>query len=252
MTDWIVVKFGGTSVTGRQNWERIVQILKSHKLQGHKVLMVCSAFSKVSDTLEKLVESAQSGRDAGKVCEEIIQFHHRQMVDLGVQPATVQSYFEDLRRLTFGASSIQEVSPKLWARLLSAGEILSTHIANEVIHQNSDLKSVWVDARTILKTDAQHERSNYLSANADYAIDTDLQDYLNGLDADVVLTQGFIGSNQQGETVLLGRGGSDTSAAYFASKIAATKLEIWTDVPIIYSESQASSIGKTVAFVRLC
>ena len=174
------------------------------------------------------------------------------MVDLGVQPATVQSYFEDLRRLTFGASSIQEVSPKLWARLLSAGEILSTHIANEVIHQNSDLKSVWVDARTILKTDAQHERSNYLSANADYAIDTDLQDYLNGLDADVVLTQGFIGSNQQGETVLLGRGGSDTSAAYFASKYKQKDWRFDGCARIVYGKPQTSPICKTVAFVGLC
>ena len=118
MTDWIVVKFGGTSVTGHQNWSRIIQILSSHAAQGRKILMVCSAFSKVSDTLEKLVESAQSGQDASQICEEIIQFHHRQMVDLGVQPSIVQPYFEDLRRLTFGASSIQEVSPKLWGKTI--------------------------------------------------------------------------------------------------------------------------------------
>ena len=235
MTDWIVVKFGGTSVTGHQNWSRIIQILSSHAAQGRKILMVCSAFSKVSDTLEKLVESAQSGQDASQICEEIIQFHHRQMVDLGVQPSIVQPYFEDLRRLTFGASSIQEVSPKLWARLLSAGEILSTKTAYEVIQQKSNLQSVWLDARKILQTDVLHNRLNYLSANADYAVDAQLQEYLNGLDASVVVTQGFIASNQQGETVLLGRGGSDTSAAYFASKIQAKRLEIWTDVPGLFT-----------------
>ena len=39
----------------------------------------------------------------------------------------------------------------------------------------------------------------------------------------------------QGHTVLLGRGGSDTSAAYFAAKLQATACEIWTDVAGIYT-----------------
>jgi diaminopimelate decarboxylase/aspartate kinase len=41
---------------------------------------------------------------------------------------------------------------------------------------------------------------------------------------------GFIGSDEQGDTVLLGRGGSDTSGSYFAAKLQARRLEIWTDV----------------------
>ena len=51
----------------------------------------------------------------------------------------------------------------------------------------------------------------------------------------VVLTQGFIAANAAGDTVLLGRGGSDTSAAYFAAKLGAARLEIWTDVPGLFS-----------------
>ena len=51
----------------------------------------------------------------------------------------------------------------------------------------------------------------------------------------VVLTQGFIARNLRGETVLLGRGGSDTSAAYFAASLEARRLEIWTDVPGMFT-----------------
>ena len=40
--------------------------------------------------------------------------------------------------------------------------------------------------------------------------------------ADVVLTQGFVASNARGETCVLGRGGSDTSAALFARRLDAT------------------------------
>jgi bifunctional diaminopimelate decarboxylase / aspartate kinase len=51
----------------------------------------------------------------------------------------------------------------------------------------------------------------------------------------VVITQGFIAANAEGDTVLLGRGGSDTSSAYFAAKLSAARLEIWTDVPGLFS-----------------
>jgi diaminopimelate decarboxylase/aspartate kinase len=51
----------------------------------------------------------------------------------------------------------------------------------------------------------------------------------------VILTQGFIARNRAGATVLLGRGGSDTSAAYFAAMLAARRLEVWTDVPGMFS-----------------
>jgi aspartate kinase len=44
------------------------------------------------------------------------------------------------------------------------------------------------------------------------------------------VTQGFIGSDLQGNTTILGRGGSDYSAALFAEGISAHVLEIWTDV----------------------
>ena len=47
--------------------------------------------------------------------------------------------------------------------------------------------------------------------------------------------KGFIARNGDGETVLLGRGGSDTSAALFAAKIGAERCEIWTDVPGVYT-----------------
>ena len=59
----------------------------------------------------------------------------------------------------------------------------------------------------------------------------------------IVLTQGFIASNSRGETVILGRGGSDTSAAYFAAKLQAAGLEIWTDVPGMFSANPRTVQG---------
>jgi diaminopimelate decarboxylase/aspartate kinase len=51
----------------------------------------------------------------------------------------------------------------------------------------------------------------------------------------VVITQGFIARDSEGNTCLLGRGGSDTSAAYLGAKLRAKQIEIWTDVPGMFS-----------------
>ena len=49
------------------------------------------------------------------------------------------------------------------------------------------------------------------------------------------MTQGFIGSDEAGQTTTLGRGGSDYSAALLAEALKASAVEIWTDVAGIYT-----------------
>ncbi|HMA10398.1 MAG TPA: aspartate kinase, partial [Steroidobacteraceae bacterium] len=78
------------------------------------------------------------------------------------------------------------------------------------------------------------EKGHYLSSTCDFSADPALADRLAAL-SPVVITQGFIASDAKGDTVLLGRGGSDTSGAYFAAKLSARRLEIWTDVPGMFS-----------------
>ncbi|MGH8026141.1 MAG: bifunctional aspartate kinase/diaminopimelate decarboxylase, partial [Pseudoxanthomonas sp.] len=53
--------------------------------------------------------------------------------------------------------------------------------------------------------------------------------------ARMLLTQGFIARHRDGDTAILGRGGSDTSAAYFGALLGAQRVEIWTDVPGMFS-----------------
>ena len=51
----------------------------------------------------------------------------------------------------------------------------------------------------------------------------------------MLITQGFIARSPNGDTVLLGRGGSDTSAAVLGAALEADEIEIWTDVDGVYS-----------------
>ena len=73
-----------------------------------------------------------------------------------------------------------------------------------------------------------------------FAPDGALEEQLEALSG-LVITQGFIAGDDDGNTVLLGRGGSDTSASYLAAKLRAQRIEIWTDVPGMFSANPRST-----------
>ena len=100
-----------------------------------------------------------------------------------------------------------------------------------------DFPVTWQDARELLVVEADplaHQAAAYLAARCSSNRDELLSAKIEQL-TPVVITQGFIAANAEGHTVLLGRGGSDTSAAYFAAKIGAECCEIWTDVEGIFT-----------------
>lgn len=232
---WVVLKFGGTSVTGLEQWKQIHHIINRYVERKQPLLVVCSAISQVSNHLERLASAAREGEEITRHLEEITALHERQARELGVSMSCIRDLLDDLKQLAFGASLIGEVSPKLWARILSAGELMSTRLGVAWLNQNQ-APALWLDARELLVADeTEAQASAYLSATITPTYQASLHQQLNELESSLVVTQGFIASNQRGDTVLLGRGGSDTSAAYFASMIRAERLEIWTDVPGLFT-----------------
>ena len=119
---------------------------------------------------------------------------------------------------------------------MAQGELLATCIGCAFLNAQG-IATAWIDARQCCvpkSVTVPRKRPACLSATCDFAPDAGLQAAWRSLDQ-VVITQGFIAANADGETVLLGRGGSDTSGAYFAAKLGAARLEIWTDVPGLFS-----------------
>ena len=58
---WVVVKFGGTSVSTLANWRNIALVVKRRLEKGARVLVVHSAITKITDMLEKLLAAASAG-----------------------------------------------------------------------------------------------------------------------------------------------------------------------------------------------
>jgi diaminopimelate decarboxylase/aspartate kinase len=231
---WVVLKFGGSSVTGLDRWQTIAQVLRSTLEEGVRPLVVCSALSGVTTLLETLLSEALTGHGE-PVLDQIRALHQAQADALGVPLAPAEPYLADLANFVRGVGLLGEVSPRLRARTLSAGELMSTQLGVAWL-KTQQIPVAWQDARDLLRAqrDPNLER-RYGQAQVAFARDPAVQDVLDGLEPEVVVTQGFIAREPQGDTVLLGRGGSDTSAAVLAGKLGAQRLEIWTDVPGMFT-----------------
>ena len=234
--DWVVLKFGGTSVSSATNWHNIAGVLRERIAANLRPVVVHSAMSGVTDRLESLLSAAIAGGHAA-VLERIARGHQDLAARLGVIPGgQFDCFLQELKRMTDAIAETRELSDRVRARVMATGELLATSIGATFLNAQG-IQTVWVDARQGLRAERRHgsnERANLLSATCDFAPDNRLQAEWRSLDA-VVITQGFIAANDDGDTVLLGRGGSDTSGSYFAAKLAAVRLEIWTDVPGLFS-----------------
>jgi diaminopimelate decarboxylase/aspartate kinase len=233
---WVVMKFGGTSVATAESWAIIADLVRQRVAEGVQPVIVHSAIRGTSNQLEALLGLATRGEHVELLAE--LKACYLGLGDsLGLDSqALLGGYLEELDQLVSGVRLVREVSDRMQVKVMSMGELMTTVLGAAYLQQQG-LPVVWVDAREVLtSTEANNvaERAGYLSATCAYDPDIDLQaDFARG--GDIVLTQGFIARNERGESVLLGRGGSDTSAAYFAAKLQAERLEIWTDVPGMFS-----------------
>lgn len=239
-TNYVVLKFGGTSVSTRENWNNIKQLIEKTIAAGEKPVVVCSAVSQISNQLELLIEDAKHGEFEQRLSS--IKSRHQTLADeLGLSLELLAPELEELERLIKGLALIGEESPRLRARILSKGELMSTKLGAAFLN-SQDLSTSWQDARDHLKAVTMRNSSlagQFLNGVCDFSYDENLVKRFDELETSVIITQGFIAKNTEGSTVLLGRGGSDTSAAYFASKLACLRLEIWTSVPGMFTANPA-------------
>jgi len=233
---WVVLKFGGTSVSSVETWQTIANLLRNRLDAGLKPVVVHSALQGVSNRLESVLQLAING-DPSEQLAAIRSQHEALAADLGLDAnALLGDTLRDLEQLIAGIRLVREVSVRVRVRVMALGEIMATRLGADFLRA-AGLPVQWVDARDHLTSNSragEQRTQDYLSATCDFAPDKAMQSAFADAGM-VVVTQGFIARNVHQETVLLGRGGSDTSAAYFAARLEARRLEIWTDVPGMFS-----------------
>lgn len=227
---WLVLKFGGSSVRGIDQWRSIAERIRERRAEGYRVLLVCSAVQGITDLLHDLSKSPADEALQTRFAER----HVRLASELGIEGGEWISKARS--RVARLSSELREApSPEKTAELLALGEWLSTRLGWAFLQK--DMAVEWIDARGLLEVKPDFERSErrrWLSADCRPGADAAMLAGLNGC-GPVVITQGYVARMPDGGTALLGRGGSDTSAALLGGRIGAERVEIWTDVPGLFS-----------------
>ncbi|WP_010672202.1 lysine-sensitive aspartokinase 3 [Pantoea agglomerans] len=224
----IVAKFGGTSVADFEAMNRSADVV----LQDASTrLVVLSASAGITNLLVALAEGQQAPQRA--VLLDDIRSIQYAIVDRLQRPEVIR---DEIDRMIDNISMLSEAaslatSNALTDELVSHGELMSSLLFVEILRERQ-VNAEWFDVRKVMRTDDHFGRAvpdvQVLAEQATAQLQPRIEQAL-------VITQGFIGSESEGRTTTLGRGGSDYTAALLGEALNAARVDIWTDVPGIYT-----------------
>lgn len=236
-----VLKFGGSSVASATRMSGVLDIV-TDTLRDDRVVLVSSAISGCTDTLIEIGRRAGSGdgtcidlvNDLRARHSKIISrlFTGRELEKIGSELDVVSEQLKACAEEILAAKALSAVNAE---RIQTFGELFSTKILAAKL-ANESFKVKWLDSRVlVVKDDLKQTYSNIKSA-----VDV-------CPDIDVFVAPGFIAHDADANICTLGRGGSDFTAALYASALNAAALQIWTDVPgIMTSNPKVVPAARTV------
>jgi aspartate kinase len=227
----LVFKFGGASVRDAAAIQNVASILSLYP--GKKLTVVVSAMGKSTNKLEEIVEALETKNHKlfSGLVDELEEFHMDIMATLFPERhfkiyQTIEELFEKLRSRYEAVFS--ENKSFEYDQVVSLGEVLSSQIVSAYLI-DQDFSVQWMDVRKLIRTDHSYQEGK---------VDWDKTEQLvrekmlpSFTDADILLTQGFIGHTAEGFTTTLGREGSDYTAGILAYCGEAESVTIWKDVP---------------------
>src|SRR5829696_2060175 len=238
MGNWVVHKFGGTSVADAGRYKTVADILLARREKGERAAVVVSAMAGVTDALLGLVAGA-AARD-GAYAEGLRALRTRHLgtaAALGLDGArekslaeTIEADFRELEEVLRGVWIARLQSEHIAEFVSGHGELWSARFLNALLEQKG-CPSDWVDAREVLvvESDARGVAVEWEASRAK------LGGWLAGRAPDPLVVTGYVASTRDGVATTLKRNGSDYSASIFAALLGAASVIIWTDVDGVLS-----------------
>ncbi|ABU69108.1 bifunctional aspartate kinase/homoserine dehydrogenase II [Vibrio campbellii] len=221
-------KFGGSSLANPECYQRVVTILKEYSAEND--LVVVSAAGKTTNRLIEFLEGLdKDGRIAHEALQSLRQFQTElveALLEGEVQAqllASLQDEFSTLAELTAPLTETQK------AAVLGHGEVWSSRLLAALLSQQ-DLPAVAQDSRVFLRAEAGTQPE--VDRARSYVL---IKEALAQHSHKRVIITGFMAQNEAGETVLLGRNGSDYSATVIGALAEVNSVTIWSDVAGVYS-----------------
>lgn len=232
-----VLKFGGTSLADYERFYSVSDIVLS-SANDEQVAVVLSAPAKVTNLLVDLVNKTSADIDTTDTMDSISSIFSAIIDGLRIKVPSidvqelyqfVNEQYKTLNHLSQGVRLLKQCPDNIQAVILSRGEAVSVKIMQELMKARGQKVSI-IDPVEVLVTEGSYleskvliEESSKRIANKNISRDS------------ICIMSGFCGCNANGELVLLGRNGSDYSAACLAACVKASRCEIWTDVDGVYS-----------------
>lgn len=232
-----VLKFGGTSVANAPRFIQVAQILENNSRQ-QQVAAVLSAPAKITNHLVAMIEKTIHHQDASASLAEAQEIFHALLNGLAqIQPGfplaemqhLVTQEFSAIDKILHGVSLLNQCPDNVNATLICRGEKLSIAIMSALLQSRGHQVSVINSVEKLLAT------GGYLESTVDIVESTRRIAASHIPVNHIILMAGFIAGNENGELVVLGRNGSDYSAAVLAACLQAECCEIWTDVDGVYT-----------------
>lgn len=231
----IVAKFGGTSLANFEAMSRCADVVLSSP---NTRLVVVSASSGVTNLLVSLSQGNLSVNERENALASIKNIQMSIIEHLSLTDPLLERINSLLASVGNIATSIAALQAdahlekaQLTDELLACGERLSSTLFTQVLAQRG-VESQWFDVTRVMRTSSDFGKAVVCVESIKSLVSEHLRPLL---DRSVVVTQGFIGANEQGQTTTLGRGGSDYSAALLGEAINGEQIDIWTDVTGIFT-----------------
>lgn len=230
------MKFGGTSVATAERMGQVVDLVQRAAAET-RVLVVASAVAGITNLL---LAAADDAAEQGEVGPQRAEFWHRHAQiaadlapELGPRGAALLTALRDieseLSALLRGIALLRDCPPPTRAHLSGLGERAACACLGELMRARGLAVTALDPVQRLLCA------GDPLAAMPDQGeIRRRFSDFRDGQQP-LGLMPGFFGGDRRGKPMLLGRGGSDWSAALAAAAVDADLLEIWTDVDGIYS-----------------
>lgn len=233
-----VLKFGGSSLADSARFRDVADIAGRYA-RDTPVILVLSAPQGVTNDLLALVLAAQKGGDWQAALDSLqarfntLILDARPVLSDGDRQVLQQACLGQLQALADyakGIALLRHCPDPVQAEMLGAGERFSVGLMTALLKAGG-LQADALDATALVKS-----QGDYLNAGADIPATRAAFAAIAGKDMPrIAVMAGFISGLPNGELALLGRNGSDYSAAIIAAGAEAEVCEIWTDVDGVYS-----------------
>lgn len=225
-------KFGGSSLADAGRIRHVAGLMLDAD-EGEQVVVV-SAMQGVTDALIGVADAAAQGRDWQDALEALRQKHLDAADALLDAPAETRGWldaqFADIAELLRAVGLLRQPGRAAFERIQGMGEVLSSRLLHAHLRERGGDYAL-LDAREVLLV-----QPGELGVIVDWEESARrLAEWKQAHPQMRAVATGFVASGKDGLPTVLGRNGSDFSAAIFAALFDADELHIWSDVDGVLS-----------------